>query len=355
MKVAILGCGAVSELYYTPALQALKGQLEVGALLDPNSDRLAQLQKAFPAARPAYRVGELREQGIELVIVASPVRFHAEQAIQALESGISVLCEKPMAATTAEGEAMLRTARETDQILAVGLFRRFFPAARLIHQMLSDNLLGSVKSFHFTEGGVFSWPAQSASFFQKTSAQGGVLLDLGVHLLDLLLWWFGQPTQVFYEDDATGGLEANCRLLLAFPQGFKGEVRLSRDWSLSNRYLIECEKGWLSWQVGEADKVQMGLYGSDFALDARLHHQVSKGALPELGLPADGYHRSFIRQLQNVAAAVRGTGEVLVSGEQGIASLRLIEQCYERRSLMPMPWLSGHEQAQATRLATGTL
>jgi predicted dehydrogenase len=90
-----------------------------------------------------------------------------------------------------------------------------------------------VKSFEISEGGQFNWPAQSASFFQKSNSQGGVLADLGVHVLDLLIWWFGMPEKVGYEDDAMGGLEANCRLELEFAGGVSGTVRLSRDTQLS--------------------------------------------------------------------------------------------------------------------------
>lgn len=350
INVALIGCGAISELYYAPSLQELQkhGYLKVKALFDPAEVRIAKLQQSFPNA---VRIQSLLEMQVDLAIIASPVRFHCEQVIAALEAGSAVLCEKPMAATLQECQQMNAVAAKMGKPLAIGLFRRFFPATQTIKSILASGVLGPVQFFSLTEGGSFNWPAQSASFFQKSSAQGGVLIDLGVHLLDLLIWWLGEPTTVHYEDDAMGGIEANCVLKLGY-EGFSGSVRLSRDWSVSNRYFIQCEKGWLSWNVGQAEQVQMGLNGGTFALDARLHRQTSQRGLPVLGEVGSTYHESFIDQLCNLTDALLGKTEVLVTGEEGMRSLALIERCYQSRQWMAMPWLSDQEADHARTLST---
>jgi predicted dehydrogenase len=100
-----------------------------------------------------------------------------------------------MALNVAEGEAMVKAASESQRILAIGLVRRFMPAAQAIHSIVSQKLLGDVKSFYFSEGRVFRWPVQSASYFRDN----GVLRDIGVHVLDLLIHWFGEPEEIIYE------------------------------------------------------------------------------------------------------------------------------------------------------------
>jgi predicted dehydrogenase len=357
LQVALIGCGAVAKLYYTPALAELEKhhQLQVKALFDINSENMAQLNKAFPAAVQVKSLAELPQLNIDLAIVASPPRFHAEQTITLLQAGLSVLCEKPMAITVAEGEAMMEAAATAQRILAVGLFRRFLPAVQTIRDLLLGNILGEIQSFYFSEGDIFRWPIQSASFFQKEIAGGGVLLDIGVHLLDLLIWWWGQPVEVFYEDDAMGGLEVNCRLKLKFAQGFTGEVRLSRDCVLPNRYVILGDKGWLSWEVNEADNIQLGFHHASFALNSRLHENGPETMFPALGRPSFNFEQSFVSQLVNVVEAVRGTKPLVVPGEQGLQSLKLIEYCYRHRTLMPMPWLSEQEIIRAQQLNTQTL
>jgi predicted dehydrogenase len=62
------------------------------------------------------------------------------------------------------------------------------------------------------EGGQFDWPVRSTGYFTRAQSGGGVLQDIGTHVLDLLAWWFGEPEALLYEDDAMGGVEANCRI-----------------------------------------------------------------------------------------------------------------------------------------------
>jgi len=352
VNVALVGCGAVSELYYQPALTELERHdlLRVKALLDPNAQRRQQLNTYFPEAIQVEGVSELHNSNLDLAIVASPSRYHAEQTIQLLESGLAVLCEKPMATTVVDGEAMVRVASQVQRPLAIGLFRRFFPATQTIRDILMAGILGQVQSFYCCEGGPFRWPVQSASFFQKDLAGGGVLLDIGVHLLDLLIWWWGYPVGIRYEDDAMGGLEVNCRINLTFAEGFSGEVRLSRDWAQPNHYVIYCEKGWLSWKVNNASEINMGLYDTKFALNGQLYENKFNRQRPSLGQPAYTFEQSFVAQLRNVVCTVRGIEEPAVPGQEGLESLKLIEYCYQHRSLMAMPWLGEAERSRVHQL-----
>ena len=96
-----------------------------------------------------------------------------------------------MAITTVECDLMIEAGKKHRPVLAVGFFQRFFPSCQIIKDILDGDLLGSVKSFRFLEGEVYSWPAQSILFFKRFEAEGGVLIDAGAHTLDLLLWWHG--------------------------------------------------------------------------------------------------------------------------------------------------------------------
>jgi predicted dehydrogenase len=347
IQVTIVGCGAVAEMFYAPALKALEkgGRCEVVALVDPNQQRSAQLQREFPGAKTHNDLNNLTGGERALAIIATPVRFHCEQTIRALNSGLSVLCEKPMAASVAESEAMIETAETRGKILAIGLYRRFFPATRAIRDLLCSGALGAVRSFSFAEGVNFNWPAQSASFFKRESAGGGVLIDIGAHVLDLVLWWFGQPAKVYYEDDAVGGVEANCRVSLKFSGDVLGEVRLSRDWQFTNRCAIECERGYVSWNTSDAEQVQVRFREARFMLDGRLVEPAGKPRAPL------NFNQCFLMQLMNVCDAVSGTQPLRVTGETALASMKVIEHCYRHRVLMPLPWMGRAEYRHAQKLA----
>lgn len=346
LRLALVGCGAVSELYYAPALlEALKYiQVEIVAICDPSVVRLDVLHKFFPFARCFTDLNQALILQPDAAIVASPPRFHAVQATALFAAGSHVLCEKPMASSVSEAESMIIAASAAQRVLAIGLFRRFLPALRFIHSLIIGGALGPVRSFVFSEGGPFSWPATSPSFFQKQYSQGGVLLDLGVHVLDLVCWWFGEPNNFIYADDAMGNLEANSHLSMTFSKGVTGDVRLSRDTKIRNNYIIDFERGQVLWSIGDGNHLDLRLNGVPFQLCSELHSQNTLAA---------SYQHSFVNQLLNFFAASLGLEDVIVPGEEAIRSMRLIESCYRERKLMEMPWLSHSEIIRANQLVVG--
>ena len=345
-RIALVGCGAIAELYYAPALKEVCrfSNLEVTALCDPSVSRLNNLRQTFPSAQTFTDFDQLLATKPNLAIVASPPQFHASQTCQLLTIGTHVLCEKPMANTVAEAESMIIAAKDSSCVLAIGLFRRFFPALQTIRAIIGAGTLGRTKSFNFSEGGQFNWPAASGSFFQKKHSNGGVFLDLGVHVLDLVCWWFGKPSCFNYQDDAMGNLEANSHLSLTFEEGLTGLVRLSRDTKLVNQYLIEFERGSVTWSVGDSNHLDLRLDGLPFEFRSDLY---------QLNSPAPTYHHSFVNQLLNFVAAARGKEALVVSGDEGLRSLELIEACYRSRNLLPMPWLGESELSMARELTVG--
>lgn len=346
LRTALVGFGAVAELYYAPALRLLQGtgEVQLTTVYDPNPARLARASEILDGVRPVSDLDEVLRAAPALAIVASPQRFHAPQSIALLQSGASVLCEKPMASTAAEAQSMIEAARPSGRHLAIGLFRRFFPASQLIRALIQNGNLGRLVRFEISEGGPFSWPAQSASFFQKSGSAGGVLADLGVHILDLVLWWLGEPQRVVYRDDAMGGLEANCEVELEFPGNCSGAIRLSRDTALPNRGVLRFERGSVEFDSGSADRLELRFNGAPVSLNGNLFGSQGKN-------PANTYHQSFIAQLRNVVAAICGEEPLLVPGESALPGMELIERCYHERTLMPLPWLSEEERRAAEQLA----
>ncbi|XHR30181.1 MAG: Gfo/Idh/MocA family protein [Chthoniobacteraceae bacterium] len=345
LPIVLVGCGAVSQFFYAPALTALEGAgtLKVEGLVDPSAESLSKLAETFPNAA---RFARLEEAPIasRLVIIASPPKFHAPAAVYALTHGAAVLCEKPMADTVADAETILAAARSSGSLLAVGLYKRFFPACEALKGLLEKQPLGRLISFTVEEGGRFGWQAASDSFFRKNVTPGGVLLDIGVHVLDLLLWWLGEPETLVYRDDAMGGQEANCRVELAYAGGARGQVHLSRDWATRNCYTFRFERGVVRYKVNDAAHLEIQADGMPALLS---------GTLQGPGGPERSNPQSFIAQLQNIAATLQGRETLRVPGEEGLRSLRLIERCYRERSgLLEMPWLTPGETATAQHLAS---
>jgi predicted dehydrogenase len=342
--LVLIGCGAVSRLFYQPAIQELVrlGEAQLLAVVDPVDSARNDLREKFPAAQSATDMSNVTAPEGSLAIIASPPRFHAAHTHEALKRGWHVLCEKPMATTAADCAAMTRAAEAADRVLAVGLYKRFFPSSGYLRELCQSHALGRLLSFDLQEGGPFNWPAASPSFFVRKETPGGVLLDIGVHVLDLLLWWLGDPAAFDYADDAMGGLETNAVLKLSYANGAKGKMQLSRDWTTRQRYTFEFEQGTVEWTVNQANALTLQLKGLPLV----------QGTLVDSnGVPAYTNPQCFIAQLQNVLAATRGGCDVRVGGRDGERVTRLIEACYANRRPLEQPWLEPAEAMRARQLA----
>jgi myo-inositol 2-dehydrogenase / D-chiro-inositol 1-dehydrogenase len=350
LNVVVIGCGAVTRLYYTPALQLLQleGLIRVGALFDPSPSRVAAAAAVFPNAACPSSLDALTPAGVDLAVIASPAQFHAEQTVRLLEAGVAVLCEKPMAVSVAEAARMVASARSTGSLLAVGMVRRFFPATRAIRSALTSGMLGDLISIDGFEGNLFRWPVASPGYFSRSS--GGTLLDIGIHALDLLTWWLGEPTHLRYEDDAMGGIEVNCRVHLEYPSGVRVRLQLSRDWARPNEYVFRGTRGQIRWRVDEVDSLRVEWADSSFAIHGRLTGAAGD-RFPSGARVSSTFEQCFVDQLRNVVGAVRGTQSREVTGEDGLRALRIVERCNLTRAQMPMPWLGETEQRRAHALA----
>lgn len=334
--VAISGCGAVTELSYAPVLRKLEqlGRVRVTALFDPARSERAHIGRSFPRARSESTFERLLETRPELVVVASPPFVHAAQSVAALEHGAAVLCEKPAALRVADVRVMEAVAQSSKRLLAVGMVRRHFPASRIVHRLLREGSLGAPESFSVFEGGPFRWPIRSAAYFDPETSGGGVLADLGPHLLDLLAWWLGPLTLLRASDDAMGGVEANALLELS-AGGAKGRIRLSRDWQRPNEIRIVAERGRIRWSTDDLDTVEIA------RKDGRTE-RISEGTSKERE-----FLGCFEAQLTAVLDHLDGVESTVVPVTDAVPVVEIVAEAYARRVRMPMPWLQPNGEAVA--------
>jgi predicted dehydrogenase len=173
------------------------GVARIAALADPQAGALEAAAAVAPEAERAGSLEELLEHELDGLVVATPSALHAEQAIAALERGLAVFCQKPLARDAAETRRVLEAARSADRLLAVDLSYRHIEALRTAHELAASGAIGELHSldlaFHNAYGPDKPW------FTDPELAGGGCLIDLGTHLVDLALWLtdsavpFGRP------------------------------------------------------------------------------------------------------------------------------------------------------------------
>ena len=239
---------------------------------------------------------------------------------------------------------MISKANEVGKILAIGYFRRFFASCKMIKDIIDSSFLGKVIIFDFQEGEKHSWPAASASFFKKESSGGGALIDGGSHTIDLLLWWLGDVEQLRYADDSMGGVEVNCHLEVEMQSGAKGKIRISREWPLANQYIIYFEKGSITYFCDNVKDVELNINNLTYKINCQIiENSLRKGPVPD-------FYEYFSIAVQNVLDSIKDGVGPAISGDEGLKSLEVIEQCYKNRNYLPMPWYSEEEKNKGQEL-----
>ncbi len=173
---------------------AKSGLAEVIRLSDVQSEAVLKAKDLVPDADAISSFEELLESSCEGIVIATPNALHAEQARLALERGMAVFCQKPLARNAFEARQVVTTAREVNRLLGVDLSYRFVPAIRKVRDLISSRSLGHVFAidlkFHNAYGPDKDW------FYSHQLSGGGCVLDLGSHLIDLALWTLSFPRVV---------------------------------------------------------------------------------------------------------------------------------------------------------------
>ena len=195
MRAGIIGCGAIAQEGHIPGLIA--AGVEIGAVCDTNADRAKEVGKKFGAGA-VYTdwEGLLAQPDLDLVTIGLPNVFHTPVAIAALESGKHVLCEKPMSVTAAGAEAMLAAAIASGKLLSVNQHMRFGGSSLVMRDAVASGRLGDVYLADVRMVRQNGIPGYGGWFTNRDLAGHGALFDIGVHMLDLVLFVLGFPEVV---------------------------------------------------------------------------------------------------------------------------------------------------------------
>jgi predicted dehydrogenase len=332
VRLAIVGCGAVTREYHLPTLLSLP-RVEITGLCDNAVDNaLLARSECNLDARVTHAPAEL--EGIaDAALVATPPRSHGALTRQLLAMGMDVLCEKPLAPTSAEGEAMVEAAARAERLLGVGLITRYHANNLVLRKILEDGLLGQIQEIVAESGAPLDWVMTTASYYSRESTAGGVFFDAGVHLVDRILWLFGMLQGISYEDDSFGGMESNARLSgTLLVQGRSVPCRMGFSWTheLANAIEVVGSTGTATLGLSDGDAVVVRRQIAGEPMDLRISRPASRG--PETSV--------FTRQWEDFLDAIETRRPPLMSAESALPALRLIERAYAGRRTMPQPWVT---------------
>lgn len=188
-RLAFLGLGWIGQHRMQALLEA--NACEVVAVADPSPEVRQRVREIAPAAQCVGSLEELLAFEPDGAVIATPSALHAQQALALLERGIAVFCQKPLARTAAETQAIVDAARKANRLVGCDFSYRHTEAMRRIRNCIVEGELGQVYAidlvFHNAYGPDKAW------FRDPKLSGGGCAIDLGIHLVDLALWVLNFP------------------------------------------------------------------------------------------------------------------------------------------------------------------
>lgn len=331
LRIGLVGFGVAGAAFHAPIIDTTPG-LTLAAVVTRDPARAATVTARYPQARVVSDVAELWALGLDAVTIATPNSTHVPLTLAAISRGINVVVDKPLATSVSAGEEVIRRAAASGVLLTVFLNRRWDSDFLTVAELVRGGGLGRIARF---ESRFERWRPEVAATWKETAGAGeggGILFDLGPHVIDQAMELFGPVAQVYAEVDRTRAGASNpddVFIALTHTSGVRSHLFMSAVAAdLGPRFRVLGTAG--GYRVlgldGQEDALRAGRYpGSDelpWGVEPESKWGVRSGAGEPAAVPtAPGDYPAFYRQWR---AALRGEGGVPVDPADALEGLRII-------------------------------
>lgn len=196
LKIAMIGAGGIATYAHAPAYEKMDN-VEIVGVCDIIEERAIKMAKRLGADFYCTDYKKIFEiPGLDAIDICTPNLYHSVIAIDALNAGINVFCEKPDAINTVEAQKMKEAAEKSGKVLMVMRNNRYMAVSSYLKSYIEDGKMGDIYAARcgwIRRRGI---PGKGGWFTTKALSGGGPLIDLGVHMIDLAMWFMGNPTPV---------------------------------------------------------------------------------------------------------------------------------------------------------------
>lgn len=323
-QVAIVGAGNIGRLRGEIINRSSRSRVQLVA--DVDAERARALAQFTGAQATTDCESAVQDPGIDLVVVSTPTKFHAEASRRALSAGKHVLCEKPLARSVREASSMISAAQTGNSLLKTGFNYRHMAHIRKAKELISAGALGPLYFLrcHYGHGGRPGYEKDWCT--SRELSGGGVLLEQGIHIIDLVRYLLGEPVEVLAQVDRYfwdfPDVEDNCFVLL--------RTKLSQT--------AQLHVSWTQW----VNVFSLELFGRDgyLFLSGRDRHYGPQRLIwgkrqPNHSRPAEEVFDfpppddSWAREWEEFVSAIQEKRVPLGSADDGMRALQIIEAAYE--------------------------
>lgn len=332
LRMGIIGSGGIAQSRHIPSYQQLAEQVELFGVYDVDYERAKEASVLFNITNVYEQVSDMLKD-VDAVTICTPNKFHADLAVQALNAGVHVLCEKPMAMTVEECDRMVEAERESGKTLSIAYHYRFMKESRAAHQVIQEGEIGDpmvARVQALRRRKVPGWGV----FTNKQLQGGGSLIDYGCHFLDLSMWLMGNPKPVEVSGTTYNRLSKTpeqVNLWGSFDhETFDVDDHVTAYIKFDNNVSMLFETSW-SANIAE-DKESVSLSGSDGGLEVfpfELNKAKYGMLLNSSSEWVPGEEDPGLPQAANFVNSCLGLEEPIVSAEEARTVSRVIEAIYE--------------------------
>lgn len=330
--VGVIGLG-IGKLHVQGYSQSPDAEIVAVCDLIEDKTKQAAAQYGIENTCSDYRK-LLAMPGIDAVSVCVPNHLHAEMTIAAFKAGKHVICEKPLAMNSAEGEAMVAASKKAGKLFMTAFNNRFRGDTQTLKRFIQDGELGDIyfaKTGWIRRKGI---PGFGSWFTTKSKSGGGPLIDIGVHVLDLTLWLMGNPKAVSvtgstYAMFGPKGQGQGTWGTAEVGGGFDVEDLAAAFIRLENGATLLLEASWASHIKGDAIYTNlMGTKGGA-ELDPLRIYKDMQGAPVDITPACPDQGGGHLIEVMHFADCVAHGTELVATGEHGLEIARILDAVYK--------------------------
>lgn len=327
LKVCVVGCGRVSKSHLA-GMSEIPDKAEVVAIVSSDPAKRESLSEEYAIPKTYSSLEDaLEDPAIEAVDLCLPNYIHKNSAVKSAQAGKHILVEKPMANTVADCEEMIEAAEKAGVLLMVGQSRRFHDAVFKSRELLDQGKIGKLISI---TGLLFAYLQNPPTEWWKSKEKaGGLMIPLwGNHILDYVLWMFGEkPNRVYceaYGNSPHWEGEDEVSILIGFSNHRHATIKMSwntrldevEEWDGRGKMLSSADIIYERYIQGSEGTVHLG-DETELKLNGRIMLQGSQNP------------SNFALEIAEFAAAIREHREPLTSGQRVIDIIRCQEAALE--------------------------
>lgn len=334
LKWGIVGCGVIAPWHADSVVASEYADLAAVCDVDEKKGKAFADQYGGVPLYTDYRQ-MLGESGIDVVSICTPSGLHSEMTIAAAEAGVNVLCEKPMAITVPQLDAMMEAVNKAGIKLEVIFQRRTYETSRRVREAVQSGVLGQM-----TLGDAYLKYYRSPAYYRSADWRatwsldgGGALMNQGVHGIDLLLWVMGDVESVYAKAEAKVRdieVEDTCVALLTYKNGAYGVIEgtTSSNPGEPTALYLHGEKGTI---VLDDTGISKWAVAPDKSVVAQNDPEkcVSRESLSTVSDPKAMGRAGHQAQVDDLALAIMTDREPMVVGESARKAVELILAIYE--------------------------